>query len=209
MGQIDIRMNITRIINSVFTSNTYVLTDRNTEGCWLIDIGDVEPLLETISDKKKINGIFLTHTHYDHIYGINRLIDLYPEVVVYTSEQGKQGLFSDKLNFSRYHNDPIIFLGRHISVLHEEDEIELFPEENLKIMETPGHDWSCLSYYSVAGSIFTGDSFIPGLKVITTFPHSDRREAELSVQRIKNIAEGWDVYPGHGEPFFNFHAYNY
>lgn len=202
-------MDIVRIINSVFSSNTYLLTNKKVDECWVIDVGDVEPLLDVIPDRATVKGIFLTHTHYDHLYGINRLTDLYPEAIVYTSEHGKEGLFSDKLNFSRYHNDSLIFSGKHIRTLYEGDKVELFPQEWLKVLETPGHDWSCLTYYSAHKIIFTGDSFIPGLKVITTFPHSNKPEADLSIQKIKSIAEGWDIYPGHGDALLDFYACNY
>lgn len=77
----------------------------------------------------------------------------------------------------------------------------------LIVTETPGHDESCLTYYTKK-IIFTGDSFIPGLKIITTFPRSDKEKAARSLQVILEIAEGRDLYPGHGEffPDFKFQA---
>lgn len=67
--------------------------------CWLVDVGDVDPVLECIGGDVTIRGVFLTHAHYDHLYGINRLIDLFPQCVVYTSEAGVEGIYSDKLIF--------------------------------------------------------------------------------------------------------------
>ena len=79
-------MDIIRIVNAVFSSNTYVLREGGADWCWLVDVGDVEPVLEYIGEKGAIRGIFLTHTHYDHLYGINRMVDLFPQCVVYTLE---------------------------------------------------------------------------------------------------------------------------
>lgn len=198
-------MIITQIVNSVFTSNTYVISDSNIkEVYWLIDVGDIDPILESLPPRGVVQGVFLTHTHYDHLYGINQLVSHFPECIVYTSEYGKEGLFSDKLNFSRYHDDPILFSGSYIRVLKENDSIELFSGIKLNVLETPGHDRSCLTYYTEQ-IIFTGDSFIPGLKVVTSFPNSNKQDSEVSVQKILTVATGRDLYPGHGEVYRNFH----
>ena len=190
-------MHITKIVNSVFTSNTFILIDENSLDCWLVDVGDIEPILEAVGDKE-VKGIFITHTHYDHIYGINKLVERFPDCIIYTSQYGKEGLFSDKLNFSRYHADPILFQGNHIEVLEEGDEISLFPNVVLRTMYTPGHDWSCMSYYT-DGVIFTGDSYIPNIKVVTSLPKSNKQEAQVSLDRILELCENRDIYPGHNE----------
>ena len=194
-------MEIVQIVNTVFSSNTYVLREGGADWCWLVDVGDVEPVLEYIGEKGTIRGIFLTHTHYDHLYGINRVVDLFPQCVVYTSEAGIGGMYSEKLNFSRYHDDPVVFKGDHVRVVCDGDRIELFPGEYLTVLETPGHDKSCLTYYTES-AVFSGDSFIPGVKVITTFPRSDKQEAVRSVEVISKVAEGRGIYPGHGDIVF-------
>ena len=197
-------MQIQQIINSIFTSNTFILTDENSHDCWLVDVGDIDPIMDVIGGRQ-VKGVFLTHTHYDHIYGINKLVERFPDCVVYTSQHGKEGLFSDKLNFSRYHDDPIVFKGKYVEVLEEGDEVSLFPYVVLKAMYTPGHDWSCMSYYT-DDIIFTGDSYIPNIKVITSFPKSNKTEAQVSLDRIMEFCKTRDVYPGHGEPLINHYS---
>ena len=190
-------MHIARIVNSVFTSNTFVLTDGGSQDCWLVDVGDIEPILQEVGNRR-VKGVFLTHTHYDHIYGINHLVKRFPDCIVYTSQYGKEGLFSNKLNFSRYHDDPMVFEGKHIRVLEEGEEIFLFPSIILKALHTPGHDWSCMSYYT-DDLIFTGDSYIPNIKVITSLPKSNKMEAQASLEHILELCKTRDVYPGHNE----------
>lgn len=193
-------MRVKRFINSVFASNTYVVTEEYSDECWIVDIGDIEPVLKYVADRK-VRGLFITHTHYDHIYGINKLIAYFPNCVVYTSEKGKEGLFSDRLNFSRYHADPIIFQGEHLQIVNDGDAVCIFENIEFNVLATPGHDWSCLSYYT-EDSIFTGDSYIPGIKVITSFPHSDKTQSTLSLSKILNLSETRNIYPGHNDIMF-------
>lgn len=69
------RIKIHQIVNSVFTSNTFVLS--NEQGlAYLVDIGDFKSILQL--GIKEIKGVFLTHVHYDHIYGLRELLDRYP-----------------------------------------------------------------------------------------------------------------------------------
>ncbi len=192
-------MKVSQIVNSVFTSNTYILSEVNSDWVWLIDIGDIEGVLKYLPENYKIKGVFLTHVHFDHIYGINKLIDLFPECLVYTSIHGKTGLYSDKLNMSYYHEDPLVFLGSKVHVLHEKDKIELFDNKYLETIETPGHNWSCLTY-KVDNYLFTGDSYIPNVKVVTKLKGGDKEENKKSLLKIMNaITEVTIICPGHGE----------
>lgn len=190
-------MTIERIVNSVFTSNTFIITEDNYPYCWLIDVGDVEPIFSKI-ENKIVKGILLTHIHYDHIYGINKIINIFPECDIFTSADGKDALYSDKLNFSRYHDDPIILESDNVTVLNENDRIELFPNIFINSIYTPGHNPSCLTYLC-DDYIFTGDSYIPGIKVVTNLPKGNKIQAEESVEKIKNIIGTRTICPGHGE----------
>lgn len=43
-----------------------------------------------------ISGVLLTHAHFDHIYGLNEIIALFPTTKVYTNEFGKRMLLNEK-----------------------------------------------------------------------------------------------------------------
>lgn len=192
-------MQVKQIVNSIFKSNTYIVSENNSAWVWLVDVGDIEGVLNSLTKKTFIKGVFITHPHFDHIYGINKLIDAFPECVVFTSEEGKKGLFSDKLNLSYYHNDPITFFGSNIQILTENDRIELFENCFLETIETPGHNWSCLTY-KVGKYLFTGDSYIPGVQVVTKLKGGDREANKKSLQKIMaNISKETIICPGHGE----------
>ena len=192
-------MQVKQFVNAIFTSNTYIISNEKYNWVWLVDIGDIDGVLSILTKDAIVRGVFITHPHYDHIVGINKLIATFPDCIVYISEEGKKGLYSDKLNLSHYHEDPIIFLGSNVHILKEKDEIELFENCFLETIETPGHNWGCLSYKN-GNYLFTGDSYIPGVQVVTKLKGGDREANTKSLQKImESISEDTIVCPGHGE----------
>ena len=183
--------------NRVFNSRTYILSKEGSDEVWLVDCGDTDKVLERIKGKT-IEGVLLTHAHSDHIYGLESLINMFPQVMVYTNTAGVEALKSPKLNISRYHSEyPDISIDRpeNVRVVSEGDELSVLGID-VKVYETPGHAASCLTYI-LEDKIFTGDAYIPGVKVFTGFPHSNRKQAQESVERIMKLAEGLVVMPGH------------
>ena len=185
-----------QIINSIFESNTFILTYENK--CWIVDIGDTDKISDFISDKYELNGVLLTHSHFDHIYGINDFHKKFPDCKIYTSEYGETALKDAKKNLSFYHEQAIEYLEDNVQILKEGDKIELFHNIYLEVLETPGHCPSCLTYYT-DNYIFTGDSYIPNLKVVTNLPKGNKIQAQGSLERIKELAKNRIIYPGHGE----------
>lgn len=187
------------ITNQFFNSRTYVLSAESTDEVWLVDCGDVEQVLESLAKGKRVKGVLITHTHADHIYGINRLLELFPEVAVYTNPFGQSALDDSRLNITRYHNevpDLVITKRENVRVVDEGEIITLFEEVAAEVFSTVGHDASCLTY-QVESYLFTGDSYIPGVPVVARFPKSNKKQAAASEARIRSLAEGLTVCPGH------------
>ena len=187
-----------RIVNRIFASNTFVISKDGSLDVWLVDVGDTEKVLSILSSQSKIRGVFLTHTHFDHIYGINELYCSFPDIEVFTSEYGKDALYSAKKNFSFYHENPIEYQGHKIRILKEGDEVTLYPSIAMKVYETPGHCPSCLTY-QLYNELFTGDSYIPDAKVVSKLPKGNKALAQQSFIRILELSKDKDIYPGHGE----------
>ena len=82
------KMTIHQVVNTIFNSCSYVLTQDKQS--WLVDCGDVDQILPLIDGK--LQGVLLTHAHFDHIYGLNHLDSLFPGVPVYTNQAGREGL---------------------------------------------------------------------------------------------------------------------
>ena len=186
-------MTIHQIVNSIFNSCSYVLTQDKRS--WLVDCGDVDQILPLIDGK--LQGVLLTHAHFDHIYGLNNLESLFPGVPVYTVMAGLNGLMSDKLNFSRYYGEPFIFDSPdNVKLVNDGDSISLFDGVEIKAVATPGHSPGCVTWLT-SNAIFTGDSYIPGVKTVANLPHSDKDLALKNEALIRQMVENRSIYPGH------------
>lgn len=178
-------MNISSHTNSFFSSICYKL------GNCLIDFGDIwEGFLD-------VDKVLLTHAHFDHIYGLNELLKLYPTAKVYTNIYGRDMLFDAKKNMSFYHETPFVLENEESIVLVDDgEEIQLDNGHVAKAIFTPGHNPSCITWI-IGDSIFTGDAYIPGIKTVTNLPGGNKNDAGQSIKLIKDISTGKNIYPGH------------
>ena len=63
-------------------------------------------------------------------------------------------------------------------------------------MATPGHCPSCLTFYT-KNYVFTGDSYIPEVPVVTKLPKGNRALAEVSKEKILKLSEDRKIMAGH------------
>lgn len=164
----------------------------------LIDCGETDPIRQYVCNSSRTNiDVLLTHAHFDHIYGLNELCVLFPMVKVYTNEYGRDMLLNSKKNMSFYHEKPFIFMYPE-NIVTVKDGDELICGDNLiaKAVFTSGHNPSCITWL-IDDSVFTGDSYIPGIKTVTNLPGGNKIEAEQSIKLIKDISSGKKIYPGH------------
>ena len=184
------------IVNSFLSSVTYILPAGNGKDCWLVDCGDVEKVVEA---GWNVKGVLLTHSHCDHIYGLNKLIEVFPDALVYTNAEGAKGLKNPRWNFSLYRHEVEDFVfgyPRNVRVIEEEGVVDL-GGMRVEVLFVPGHEPSCLAF-RVGDELFTGDAYIPGVKVLATLPRSNKRQAAESLERLQRLeALGLKVMPGH------------
>lgn len=193
-------MQVNRLVNSFYTSNTYLISDAAGEGVWLVDCGDYASQVKTLLDGRKVIGVLLTHTHSDHIYGLVDLLEDFPLAKVFTNDFGIAALGDARLNLSHYHSevpDLSIKNVKNVISVDEGMEIPLFEDLSASVLATPGHDKSCLSY-RIGCHLFTGDSYIPGERLVASFPNSDRTLAKESYNRLLELSKKHIVCPGHG-----------
>lgn len=186
---------VTSAVGQVMDSMIYTLSDGIGKDYYLIDIGDFDAAQRLLPKDANVRGVFITHGHHDHIFGLNRLKEVYPDCEIYASGECAQMLASSKANLSFYLETPFEYKSE-VTVLKDGVHVELFNGIALTAIATPGHNPSCLCFM-VNNYLFTGDSFIPGVKVVTNLPGGSKRQAQESVVKILELAKGRTICPGH------------
>ena len=182
-------------VGKVMDAIVYALSDGIGHDYYLVDIGDFDAVRSILSEDAIVQGVFITHGHHDHIFGLNKLKEAYPDCVVYASEDCAKMLASAKSNLSMYLEMPMEYEGE-VTLLRDGDVVKLFDGITLTAISTPGHNPSCLCFM-VEDCLFTGDSYIPGVKVVTNLPGGSKKLAQESVEKILQLAEGKTICPGH------------
>ena len=191
-------MTVTRIVNSFLNSNTFILSREGENDVFLMDAGDVEPIVTSIGSKN-IKGIFLTHHHFDHVYGLNELLELFPECVIYGSLYTLEALKDDRLNLSYYYGQPLNYRECNEVVIDSVKKISLWRGFEMTFFPTPGHTPGS-SCYATGNQLFTGDAYIPGIPTVTKLKGGNKILANESVEIIKTrFRDGLILNPGHGD----------
>lgn len=190
-------LQVYQIANYFKNSNTFIIAPAGSDKVWLVDIGDYEPTLSVIGNKT-VEGIFLTHAHLDHIYGIKDVLRKFPNCVVYGSGMCLEYLFDDKKNLSFYYERPLLLDIDKCRMLPDNNIVHLYGDISIERFYTPGHtpDSAC---YQIKDLIFTGDAYIPGLPTVTKLRGGNKQLAFESISLIKTrINSSTIILPGHG-----------
>lgn len=190
---------VERIVNRLFASNTFVISESGSKDVWLVDVGDTERVLDILPLNSNVRGVFLTHTHFDHLYGINQLYDVFPEMTVFVAEEGIANLYSAKKNLSKYHESPLEFKGAKVIGLHDCDRFELYSNKILETIATPGHTPDSMAFLLEGKYLFTGDAYIPNVKVVSKLPGGNKKQALESRDKLIQIEQNKILCPGHGD----------
>ncbi len=130
---------ITPIAIPAFTDNyIWLLRTTSSPYCIVVDPGDSAPVLEYLQrESLQLAAIILTHHHFDHMGGVDKLLS-HSQVPVY----------GPRYNQIEQVSHPLL----------ENDEITIAELElQLKIISTPGHTLDHIAYYG-ENMLFCGDT---------------------------------------------------
>ena len=202
-------MEIVRYIWGVVDSNSWLVTENN-KGI-LIDAVDNKQLYDTI---KKLDDltIILTHSHFDHIIGLNRIRDLRPDAIVISSEKCSKYLGNIYRNMS---SSATVFMKFYEKGKKNNIQIEPFickPADKvfvkrlsidwcghrIKLCAVHGHSDDGLLMIMDEEKLFSGDTLLH-TPTVTRFPTGSIKAFWMDdIKMLRRMKEIKSVYPGHG-----------
>ena len=196
------KSNVVQLVSSYKNANTFII-EINDFDILIIDLGNY-PTGELVNwmktNNKNLIGLFLTHEHADHCFGVDALKELI-DFTLYCSEKCEVNMRNPKENFSRYIEEFETFGVQSEATIIKEGQIISFDGFKVSILETPGHSPGsiCLILNDI---IFTGDTLLNGVVSPLSFPHSNKMDYQESKKKIFGLLTNqFKIYPGHGEPF--------
>ena len=179
----------------LYEANCIILWNESNKAL-IIDPGADADLITEYIEKAKLEpvAVFLTHGHFDHVSGVDGILEKYT-LPVYLHSGDKELLFCD-LNISQPGYPRIMREDAINYSLDEGDEVPLFGG---KILHTPGHSKgsTCL-YFESDKLLISGDTLFSGSIGRTDLPGGSYMQIMKSLKRLTELPDETMVISGHG-----------
>ena len=191
-------LKIGKIVMGSVQTNCYFLYQENEKKIIVVDPADKGDYLYNAFKEAgfEVVAILLTHAHFDHIWGCNKLREL-SGAQVFAWEEEKEVCESAKLNVSED-------VGRPYTVtvdwyLKDGEKVTIEGME-FTVIGTPGHtQGSCCYYFEKDNILVSGDTLFEGSVGRTDLPTGNGPRLSRSLkERLMILPEETLVFPGHG-----------
>ena len=184
-------LKIGRLMLGICQTNCYFVYREGSHDVIFFDPADKgDYIYESLREKGfQVKGILLTHGHFDHIWGTNKLREL-SGAPIYAYEEEKVLCEDAVTNVSDQ-------VGRPYTV---NEEITI-AGMTCRLIATPGHTvGSCCYYFEEAGILVAGDTLFQESVGRTDLATGSMSALVRSIKdRLFVLPDETKVYPGHGE----------
>jgi hydroxyacylglutathione hydrolase len=176
-------------------TNCYLIFDSSANALCIDPGSDADTIISYCSENKiNTKNILLTHAHYDHIGGVNALVEHF-QIPVWVHPSDYEMATNPDLNFSSLLSSPYR-IDSHLEVFKGEE--FSFGKFSIRIFHTPGHTPGSVCFYWDK-SLISGDTLFRNSIGRSDFPGSNGKELIHSIQhRLMPLDDEVTVYPGHG-----------
>ena len=189
-------MQITRVVGGPLPTNCYLLKDETTGASAVVDPGfESEELSDLVRKDGKVEAILLTHGHFDHISGVQKIqketgarIYLYSDELLFIKDSS--------LNLAGAFFESVVPPFQVDVPLNDGDAIRL-GNLNIRVMHTPGHTVGGCCFL-VEDVIFSGDTLMKLSCGRMDCPTGSYSQMLVSLRRLAELKGDYRVYPGHG-----------
>lgn len=197
------------IMNNGFTTNTYIVTDKETGATAVVDPSLPEESLIEKLNGKDVQYILLTHGHFDHICGAKLIkertgakvvIHKDDEIMLHEIDKNEFEVNCAGYEFPEVNADILIEDGTEI----------MLGNSKITVMHTPGHSMGGVCYLFKEDLVmFSGDTLFRLCAGRTDLYGGNGRQELRSLSNIGELEGNYKVYPGHeGDTTLDFEREN-
>jgi hydroxyacylglutathione hydrolase len=127
-------------------SDNYIWLLHDNDKAWVVDPGDAQPVIAALTEKGlELEGIIITHHHFDHTGGVEQLTKQFPQLVI----TGPESAHFTKTTRTMHEGDTLTALGCTFTVI-----------------TVPGHTLDHIAYYCsdspIGETLLCGDTLFAG-----------------------------------------------
>lgn len=194
-------LNVKYFFCNPYRERAYVAWDSNNQGV-IVDPGfwegEIQGLYDFLDQNRIIpKAILLTHTHFDHVYGVADIKRRF-DIPIYIGKEEKTVKDGMKM-FSELFSMPVPDMDWDTEYVSEGDIIPV-GEASYEVIHTPGHSYGSVCYLDRKHKqMFTGDTLFAGSIGRTDLPWSDYDVEIVSImEKIIWLDGDIEIHPGHG-----------
>ncbi len=160
-------MEVKQIVTGALDENCYLLFQD--DFCLVVDPGDEFLKIKEAIGDKKVLGVLITHSHFDHIGALRNFLTK-KSIKIFKKSNVVEG---KTYEIGPYHFEAIYTPG------HSSDSVSYYFKEEAKM--------------------FTGDFVFKDTVGRVDLPTGNEKEMKESIEKLKQYADEIMLYPGHGE----------
>jgi hydroxyacylglutathione hydrolase len=194
-------MQIEKITTSMLQVNTYFLI--KDQKCLMVDpSGDDDKLINFLNKRHlELEGIVLTHGHFDHFISCNNLNIKY-NVPLYVYKKEIELLYDGSKNASLFFlRGRQITLDPSVKVIPVNEETHQIGSFDVKIFHVPGHSpGSICLYFKDEQLLISGDTLFKRSIGRGDLYQGNEKQLITNIKaKLMKLPDDTKVYPGHGD----------